>query len=1079
MDKCCQHCAHNNRAGARFCAGCGRNLELDCPQCGAGVPSSASFCDVCGANLTFAAGDNARRERNAAAEHLERRQLTVMFCDLVGWTSLSRQCDPEDLRPVIREFQSTCRQVISRYQGFISRYMGDGILTLFGYPQAHDDDACRAALASLDIVDAVTQIQHPAPSGSLTLSVRIGIATGLVIAGDVIGEAESRESAIVGETPNLAARLQGCANPNSIIVSQGTHRLIRERVTSRFAGARELKGYPELVRTYEVLGPSDNDTATAGPERQEPTPLVGRQGDVTLLKDFWAQAKDGTGRVIFVQGEAGIGKSRLIHELKRTIDPNAHHILECRCSPYFTNSALYPVVDLLRRILEITSGDSVDVIEDKLCAALSRCADIQEHVTELVSSLLLSNDPSSMAPMTQPSARPLMEIIDVLLKLALRRPVLLVIEDLHWVDPSTITLIGLLVDQVPLAKMLIVATARPEFQPAWLTRSHTSQITLRRLTSEDAIAMVASLKGDTDLPRSIDQRVAARADGVPLFVEELMQSLMDNSTSVQPESAIPETLRDSLMSRLDRMQSAKPVAQLASVIGRRFSFELLASVCEHSSDELLQKLNLLVESEVLYQSGVAPNSTYYFKHSLIRDVAYESLLNERRREYHLHIARTLERDREDITRTHPELVAHHYTIADEHQKAAEFWRRASEIALRQSANEEALNHARAGLEQAVQLRPSHERSQLMIALHAMQGASLSETKGYAVAEVAQAFNTALEISGNLQTRRELYPVYRGLHSYYLIRGPLSRARGLAAKLVDIATQENAYPVSEATRCLGWTRVCQGATNEGHALILRSISLYELAQPEEHIKHGISDTRSVALTNLAWTDWFLGRVDSAITRSQQAIDGALDIEHPFTLAYALCMGAAVHQCNNNPERVIALVEEALTLATKHAFQYWIGWGMSLQGWALTMLNEKQRGRAILNEGLTKYRATGARLFEPHILCMLAQCHVYQGDERDAADTLREAIQIEENAEVYLFSSETRRLLGEVMWALGEKEQASAHVERAVAIARRQQTISFELRAAQTKANMYEEDETARNDLAKVIARRDLANERETT
>ncbi len=1073
---CCPRCKHDNRPGARFCAECGQALARVCPKCGADASSTARFCDACGARLEAAGRAPAAASTRPAvsAERPERRQMTVMFCDLADSTALARRLDPEVLRQLIRTYQDICTGVIRRYDGYISRYMGDGILVLFGYPRAHDDDPQRAARAALDIVAEIGSFKPPPAWGLTRLSVRAGIATGLVVAGDVIGELASTERAIVGETPNLAARLQSVAEQNTVLLSSATYRLLRHSIPCRPAGRHDLKGYPEPVDVYQVIAPNGSGGEVYTWPRRAPTPLVGRDAELDCLRELWGQVEAGAGHVVLVQGEAGIGKSRLVREFQRECDDGTHTVLELRCSPYFTSSALYPVVELLRRLLGVSAGDTRETVLAKVDAATGSRARLSTGTREQIAVLLVPGQAPGfgVAPPSQRiRARPHDAIVSFFLGLAQDTPLLLTVEDLHWVDPSTLQVLELLVDQVPLARILVVATTRPEFRPEWSSRSHAGQLNLSRLMPSETDAMVTALTVDRPLPESLRRLLVEKTDGVPLFIEELTQTVMDvrldpgpgnvEAALAHPDQVlIPVTLRDSLMARLDRLGNAKSLAQLAAVIGRTFSYPLLKAVAGIADDDLRERLGRLVTAELLYQQGVPPDAVYHFKHSLIQDIAYDSLLNVTRREFHGRIAAAIEAMLPEVAGERPELVARHYTLAVQEHRAVELWKRAGEIALQRAADVEAISHARQGLRLIPAIERGRARDELELALQVTLGAALSATEGYAVAEVEQAFNEALRLCRRLDARSELFPVLRGLHSFYLLRGPLSRAKELGAELIEIAdTQGDAVTLCEATRCLGWTLFCAGEMVQGTRLIRRAVSLYDQTLAHEHTRRNVSDAGGVGLINMAWMSWFLGDVERSVACGREAVELARQIEHPFTLAYALCMGAAVHQCRREPEAMLPLAEEAVAIGRKHSFRYWIAWGTSLQGWANALLEPGSSGTERLEEGHSAYCATGALLFQPYILGMLAETLARAGEAWRGLELLERASATERERGILFYSAETWRLTGELRWSLGDGERAVACVQEALDIAHRQGAKSLELRAATSLLRMAGDDDRA--------------------
>ncbi|HEV8712458.1 MAG TPA: adenylate/guanylate cyclase domain-containing protein, partial [Candidatus Binatia bacterium] len=686
-----------------------------------------------------------------------------MFCDLVGSTPLAEQLDPEELREVVRVYQETCAAVIHRFEGYIARYVGDALLVYFGYPLAHEDDAQRAVRAGLGIVEAV----HELPLSSMRLphplQVRIGIHSGLVVVGEM-GNRDYREAMALGETPNVAARLQGIAEPDALVISAATHRLLGGLFESHDLGPQTLKGVSAPVRVVRILGESHVRSRLEGAAATGLTPLVGREEEVGLLLKHWGQVKESQGQVVLLSGEAGIGKSRLLQVLTERGAKETHTRLECRCSPYYQNTALYPVIDLLQRVLQFKREDSPEEkllkLEEMLtCRGGSETRphlSLQE-VLPLFASLLSLPLPDRYPALTltpqKQKEKTQQAVLTWLLREAERQPVCFDVEDLHWADPSTLEFLGLLIDQTPTARLLVVLTFRPEFVLPWPSRSYVTPISLGRLVRAQTEAMVERVTGGKALPAEILQQIVSKTDGVPLFVEELTKMVLESGLLREedghyvgvhgqaplPPLAIPSTLQDSLMARLDRLSTVKEVAQLGATLGRKFSYELLQAVASMNEASLQQALAKLVEAEVLYQRGLPPQARYLFKHALIQDAAYQSLLKSRRQHYHRQIAQVLEERFSEIKETQPELLAHHYTEAGLTAQAIPYWQKAGQRAAQHSANTEAISHLTKGLELLKTLPDAPERAQQELTLQITLGGPLIATKGYTAAEVERVY----------------------------------------------------------------------------------------------------------------------------------------------------------------------------------------------------------------------------------------------------------------------------------------------------------------------------------------------------
>ena len=607
------------------------------------------------------------------APEAERRQLTVMFCDLVGSTDLSSHLDPEDLREVVRAYQAACDAVLQRFDGHIAQYLGDGLLVYFGYPQAHEDDAARAVRAGLGVIEAMADLNRRlSRDKGVRLAVRLGIHTGLVVVGEMGGERRQEQLAL-GETPNIASRIEGLAAPDTVAISAATHRLIEGYFTCEALGEHRLRGLAQPMLVYRVVGASRAQSRLEIAASRGLSPLVGREQEIELLSERWRHVQESRGQVVLLSGEAGIGKSRLIRTLRHRVASGPHIELECRSSPYYQNTALYPITDLWQRLLQWQAGETpaqcLAKLEDTLSAYRLPLRDTVPLLAALLS-LPLPEDrypPVSLTPQRQ-RQNTLDILLAMLLEQAEQQPVLFILEDLHWTDPTTLEWLALLIEHVSTASLLVVLTYRPEFVPPWGARSHLTPIPLDRFTQAQIAAMASGVIGDKTLPPEIIQHLADKSDGVPLYIEEMLKAFLESGllqdageryvlSGPLTSLTTPATLQDALMARLDRLESAKTVAQLGAVLGRQFSYEVLRAVTQLDDASLQRELARLVQAELLYQRGAASQATYYFKHALIQDVAYEALLRSTRQSYHQRIAQVLSEQFAETVDTQPELLA--------------------------------------------------------------------------------------------------------------------------------------------------------------------------------------------------------------------------------------------------------------------------------------------------------------------------------------------------------------------------------------------------------------------------------------
>jgi predicted ATPase/class 3 adenylate cyclase len=1019
----------------------------------------------------------------------ERRQLTVLFCDLVDSTALAGRLDPEDLRDVVRAYQQACATVIQRFEGHIAQYLGDGLLVYFGYPQAHEDDAQRAVQTGLGIVEAMGTLNMGLEQAQgLRLAVRVGIHTGLVVIGEMGGTGrqegpsgpaptQSRQQLALGETPNIAARLQGLAQPDTVVISDRTARLVEGYFSCQPLGAQELKGLAQPLQVYRVLHASAVQTRLDVAATRGLTPLVGRASEVALLQERWAQVKDGMGQVVVLSGEAGIGKSRLVQVLKEHVAGEAHTRWECRCSPYYQHTALYPVIDLLQRALRWQPENTAEAKVAKLEQMLRQYGLPLEETMPLCAALLsvpLPEDrypPLALSP--QRHKQKTLEIfLAILLEQATAHPTLLIMEDLHWVDPTTIEWLSLVVDQVPTTSVCLLVTCRPEFQSPWGSRSYLTQMTLNRLPRIQVAQMVELLAdrvtGGQPFPAEVMQHLVEKSDGIPLFVEEMTKTVLESATLTAGEReyvrtgpvsavAIPATLQDSLMARLDRLVTAKGLAQLGATLGRQFSYALLQAVAQLDEETLRRELQRLVAAELLYQRGVPPQATYLFKHALIQDVAYQSLLKSTRQHYHQRIAQVLEARFPEAVATQPELLAHHYTAAGCTGQAVRYWQRAGEQASDCSANLEAISHFTAGIELLKTLPETPEHIQQALSLHTALGAALQMAKGTGAPEVEHAYTQARALCQQVGETPELVPVLFGLWRFYHSQAQFHTARELGDTLLRLAQRaEDPVLAVVAHNALGNTWLCLGALPAARQHLEAGIARYtpdHHRAPASRIGH---DPGVACRAFAAWVLWVLGYPEQALTRVHEALALAYELSHPFSLAYARCWAAMVSQFRRDVSAVHEHAEAAVALSTEQGFASWAAYGTSLRGWAIAMQGQGEVGIAQVRQGITTLRAAGGAVLVPYLCTVLADVCDHLGHPEDGLQALAEAHALVEQHEERWWEAEVYRLRGVLLLRQAGTQQAEAEtwLQRALDVARSQQAKSLELRAAVSLVRLWQ-------------------------
>ena len=731
----------------------------------------------------------------APPREAERRQLTVLFCDLVGSTALAGQLDPEDMGRVIRAYQGCCTGVIERWGGHVAKFMGDGVLAYFGWPQAHEDDAERAVKAGVELADGIAKLNTPAGQ---TLAARIGIATGLVMVGELIGTGAAQEQTVVGETPNLAARLQALAAPGTVVIGQATRRLVGGLFELADLGPRRLKGFAAPLAVWRVEGEGRAEGRFEALHGEYLTPLVGREHELGILLERWGWARDGDGQVVLLAGEPGIGKSRLTRSLIERLGEEPHTALSHYCSPHHTNSALYPVIGLLERAARLERDAPSEEQLARLEALLAQSSDRPDEALPLLAGLLGvptgERYPAlSLTPEVQ-KRRTLEALVDQLAGLAARQPVLVLYEDVHWIDPSTLELLGLAIERLRDLPVLALITFRPEFQPPWIGQAHMTTLTMSRLGRRQGADLVARVSGDKPLPAEVVEQIVARTDGVPLFVEELTKTVLESGLLADagdryelsgslPPLAIPTTLHDSLMARLDRLGPVKEIAQIGAVIGREFSHELLAAVSTLSEDKLSEALDRLIASELLFRRGTPPEATYSFKHALVQEAAYQSLLRSTRQRLHSEVADALERGSLAVA---PEVLARHLTEAARTDKAVAYWHLAGRRAIELSASREAAGHYDRALALLRSLPPTPERNRTQLDLHLALGAAWIPSKGYASDEVRRAYTNALQMCDQVCEQEQRFRALRGLCSSHYARLELRESTNVASRLLSLA-----------------------------------------------------------------------------------------------------------------------------------------------------------------------------------------------------------------------------------------------------------------------------------------------------
>ncbi len=1020
------------------------------------------------------------------AEAAERRHVTVMFSDLVGSTALAARMDLEDLREVMSAYQKCITGIVRRFDGYVAKYMGDGVLVYFGYPQAHEDDAERAVRAGLEMIAAVTALAAPVP-----LQTRIGIATGLVVVGEIVWGA-TQELNIVGGTPNLAARLQGLAEPNRVVIADGTRKLLGNLFELQDLGPNDLKGIAGPVRAWAALRASSVESRFEALHVSDLTALIGREEESELLLRRWSRAKSGEGQLVLLSGEAGIGKSRITAALLERLAAEPHARLRYFCSPLHTESAFYPLIGQIERAAGLTRDDTAQAKLDKLDAMLAQTSTSIRDAALIADMLSMPSDgryPALDLTPPQRRQRTLEALLGQIEARARSSPVLMIFEDAHWTDPTSLEVLGRAVERIGSLRVLLIITFRPEFKPPWTGRPHVMTLTINRLAQRDVDAMIDGVAGDKVLPAGIRKDILKRADGIPLFVEEMTKAVLEaegegavaqNAASgLAPALAVPASLHASLMARLDRLGPAKEMAQIGAAIGREFSHALLASVARESDADLGSALDRLIEAGLLFRQGVPPHARYLFKHALVQDAAYGTLLREPRRALHARIAEALEEQFAAITASRPELLAHHCTEAGQIEKAAGLWGKAGQRSLTRSALVEAEAQLTRALGQIATLPGTAALRREQIKLQVELANALIHTKGHAAPETKASFDQARSLIERAEALGEppqdplvLFSVLYGVWvaNYAAFNGDVLRE--LAAQFMALAEKQGATaPIMFGYRLMGTSLMCTGDIAEGRAYHDRAIALFDPAERRPlGTRFGVEVGVSI-LASRTWVMWLLGYPVAALADADRALIRARHVGQATTLMYALNHAHLSHLWSGNHAAANALADELVALADEKSAPLWKAFGMLNQGWLLVETGKAWDAVRLFTSGIALFKSTGATLWMPLYLPCLARAHAELGQFEEARHFIEEAMTAVEATGERWCEAEIHRLAGEIALKLPEPDeaQARAHFERALALARKQEARSWELRAATSLARLWRDQgkrEAARDLLAPV-------------
>jgi class 3 adenylate cyclase/predicted ATPase len=1013
-----------------------------------------------GEPTTIDAGTTSTSPNAHPEDRAERRQVTVMFSDLVGSTALSGRMDPEDLREVITAYQKCVAESVQRFGGFVAKYMGDGVLIYFGYPQAHEDDAERAVRAGLDLVVAVGALKSHAP-----LQTRVGIATGLVVVGDLIGSGASQEQAIVGETPNLAARLQGVAEPNSVVIAESTRKLVGNLFELHDLGAQNLKGIEGPVRTWAAIRAGSVESRFDALHAGTLTELVGREEELELLLRRWSKAKAGEGQVVLLSGEPGIGKSRLTAAVLEHIAAEPHTRLRYFCSPQHADSALYPIIGQMERAAGFADSDPAQAKLDKLDALLAQSFTPSPDAALFLDMLSLPQDGrySIVEQTPQQQRQKTMEALTRQLEaLSHSKPVLMIFEDVHWVDPTSLEALGRTVDRLRMLSILLIVTYRPEFEPPWIGRPYVTVLSLNRLGQREIVAMIERVTGNNALPESIRQDIIERTDGIPLFVEEMTNAVLEAAAEGVAEQAIaatprssfsvPASLHASLMARLDRLGPAKEVAQVGAAIGREFSYALLAAAVGKSGQEFASALDRIVQAGLLFRQGMPPHATYIFKHALVQDAAYGTLLRARRTELHARIARVLDQQFPDIKENNPEVIARHYTEAGLAPAAIDYWQRAGNRAAKRSANQEAVAHFRRANDLFEKLPDraayAEQELQLLIAL----GPALMTTRSSAAPEIGSIYARAGELARVTGRTADIFPTIWGAWLVAFISGDFAAANRLLNELFAVANTTKDHALLLQAHHAAWpTRWITGFLADALQHIDRGLAFYRRdAHSEQAFHYGGHDPAVCGYTTGALIRTAMGYLDHANHEVEEAFRLARELNHIPSTIHTIWSAADLFQVRREPQRVEEFTDTILPLLSQHGSAVSVANIAMLRGWAKVVRGKSREGIGEVKDGLAAWRETGSKFQVTFRLARAAEACMFAGEWEDGLKLTTEALS--QSADTW-FLPEVYRIRGELLYASGRSDHVEQCFNQARRIAQEQRSRLLELRASMSLARLW--------------------------